>query len=77
MHNKEQHEQSAYYTKLGDIIRNYSNVVLFGPTEAKAELLNILRADHRFAKIEINVQPADKMTEIQCHQFVKNYFSKH
>jgi ADP-heptose:LPS heptosyltransferase len=76
MHNKEQHEQAEYYKKLGEAILNYNEVLLFGPTEAKAELFNILRADHRFAKIKIEVKPADKMNEIQQRDFVQEYFSQ-
>ncbi len=74
MHNKEQQLQNGYYLQLGQIIRNYKSVVLFGPTEAKTELFNLLRADHRFGGVKIEVQPADKMTENQQHAFVKAYF---
>jgi len=52
------------------------SVFLFGPTDAKVELFNILEADHRFAKIKIEVKHADKMTENQQHAFVKKFFSK-
>jgi hypothetical protein len=76
MHNKEQHQQSAYYKKLGETIQNYDDVILFGPTDAKLELFNLLRADHRFDKIKIETQQADKMTDNQQHAFVKEYFSK-
>ena len=76
MHNKEQHEQSAFYKKLGDEIRNYGEVLLFGPTNAKSELLNLLKADHRFEDIKIEVKQTDKLTENQQHAFVKEYFSK-
>lgn len=76
MHNKEQHQQSDYYKKLGEAIINYSDVILFGPTDAKVELLNTLRADHRFEKINIEVQQADKMTENQQHAFVRDHFTK-
>jgi hypothetical protein len=41
MHNKEQHQQSDYYKKLGEVIKNYEDVILFGPTDAKVELLNL------------------------------------
>jgi hypothetical protein len=75
MHNKEQHLQSSYYKKLGDVIRHYEAVVLFGPTDAKTELLNILRADPQFEKIRINAASADKMTQHQEHAFVRKYFS--
>jgi hypothetical protein len=76
MHNKEQHQQSSYYKQLGEIIKKYEEVILFGPTDAKIELLNILRADHLFEKIKIDVKHADKMTENQEHAFVRKYFSK-
>ena len=75
MHNKEQHQRSDFYKKLGEEIRKYEDVLLFGPTEAKTELLNLLRADHLFEKIKITVRPADKMTENQQNAFVRDYFS--
>ncbi|AMR30029.1 hypothetical protein A0256_00660 [Mucilaginibacter sp. PAMC 26640] len=75
MHQKEQHETIAYYKELGEIIRDYDHVIFFGPTEAKTELLNYLRKDHRFASIQIATEPADKMTINQQHAFVKAYFS--
>ena len=76
MHNKEQHQQGSYYKHLGEIIRNYTEVVLFGPTDAKTELLNTLKADHRFEKIKIDVRQTDKMSENQQHAFVRDYFSR-
>lgn len=77
MHIKEQHQQADYYKKLGEVIKNYDNVILFGPTDAKVELLNVLRADNLFAKIKIETKQTDKMTENQNHAFVKEYFSRH
>ena len=50
MHNREQHQQAEYYKKLGETIKNYEEVILFGPTDAKVELLNVLRANHLFEK---------------------------
>jgi ADP-heptose:LPS heptosyltransferase len=76
MHNKEHHEQADYYKELSELIRNYDEVILFGPTDAKVELLNILRKDHRFAAIKIDIEQTDKMTANQQHAFVKAYFSK-
>jgi nitrogenase subunit NifH len=76
MHHKEQHQQSEYYKKLGEAIKNYEEVLLFGPTSAKAELFNVLRENHHFEKIKIEVKQADKMTENQEHAFVKDHFSK-
>ena len=76
-HNKEQHQQSAYYKKLGEAIKGYDEVVLFGPTNAKQELFNMLRGDHAFNKIKISVKQMDQMTENQQHAFVKGFFAKH
>ena len=76
MHNKEQNQQSAYYKRLGDAIRNYEDVIIFGPTNAKSELLNLLRADHNFENIKLEIEQADKMTQNQQHAFVKDYFSR-
>lgn len=76
MNNKMQQHQSEYYKKLSDAIKNYDEVILFGPTDAKAELFNVLKADHSFEKIKIEVEQADKMSENQQHAFVKDHFSK-
>lgn len=74
MHNKEQHQQANYYKKIGDVIKEYNEVVLFGPTTAKNELLNLLKEDHHFENVKIDVMQTDKMTENQQHAFVRNYF---
>ena len=66
-----------FYKKLGEVIRKYEEVILFGPTNAKVELYNLLKADHLFSKVKIEVQQTDKMTENQQHAFVKHHFSKH
>jgi len=73
-YHKTQQLLSAYYKKLGEAIKNYKAVILFGPTNAKVELYNILKADLQFVKIKIEVKQADKMTENQQHAFVRNYF---
>ncbi len=75
LHNKEQHQQSEYYKKLGETIKNYEKVILFGPTDAKVELFNLLSTDHRFANTQIEVIQTDKMTENQQHAFVREHFS--
>jgi stalled ribosome rescue protein Dom34 len=77
MHQKEQHEQSDYYKKIGEAIKNYQEVLLFGPTNAKTELLNLLKADHHFEKIKLETKDADKMTQNEQHAFVRNHFSHH
>ncbi len=74
MHNKKQHEQSLFYKKIGETIRNYDEVILFGPTTAKNELANLIKDDHHFEKIKVEVKNADKMNEYEMHLFVEEYF---
>lgn len=74
MLNKEQKQRAAFYKRISDVITGYEEVILFGPTEAKNELLNLLRANHLFDKIKIEIKTTDKMTENQQHDFVKGYF---
>jgi stalled ribosome rescue protein Dom34 len=75
MHQKEQHEHQDYYKKIGEAIKNYQDVLLFGPTTAKTELFNMLKADHHFEKIRIETKDADKMTQNEQHAFVRKHFS--
>jgi nitrogenase subunit NifH len=77
MHNKQNHEQAEYYKKIADVIRAYDFVLLFGPTDAKAELHNLLKNDHLFSKIRIEIKSADKMNDTQIHTFVREYFAAH
>ena len=73
-HQKENHREMAYFKEIGKAILNFENVLLFGPTEAKTELIKMMKTDHHYDKIKIEVRPADKMTENQRQAFVKDYF---
>lgn len=75
MHNKEQQLQSKYYKKLMTVVKNYKEVILFGPTDAKEELFNVIASDNRFENINIQVKQTDKMTAKQKHNFVKEFFA--
>jgi hypothetical protein len=74
LHNIEKYQRSDYFKRLSSIIRDYDEVILFGPTDAKSELHNLLKADHHFDKIKIEVKPADKMTENQQQAYVRKFF---
>jgi len=73
---KERYLQLSYYKKVGQIIKKYQEVVLFGPTDAKNELLNLIKTDHLFDDIKIEVANSGKMTESQMQTFVREYFKK-
>lgn len=74
MHNKEQSEQAAYYKELAEVIRQYDDVLIFGPTEAKTELYDTFKDNHLYSTIKVGIKPADKMTENQMHAFIKGHF---
>jgi len=75
-HNKEQQKLSSYYKKISEIIKDYKKVILFGPTDAKVELFDILSEDERFIKIKFEIQNTDKMTKEQKNSFVMDMFFK-
>lgn len=74
MHNKEQNMQQEFYLKLRDELRNYNNVLLFGATNAKIELLNILEADSNFSDVEITIKNTDKLSNKEQVAFVNDCF---
>lgn len=73
--NIDKQQRYDYYKKIGEAIKNYKRVILFGPTDAKVELFDLLSEDERFLKIKFEIKDTDKMTVNQQHNFVKEYFS--
>ncbi len=76
MHNKEQHLEMDFFKRISAEIIKYDDVLLFGPTNAKAALFNILKEDKHFDKIKISVLPSDKLTDNQQVAFVRDYFTR-
>jgi stalled ribosome rescue protein Dom34 len=75
MHDKEQQQQKQYYHTIADFIKNYNDVLVFGPTDAKLELVNILKNDNHFLNIRIIVKTTDKLDDSQQDIYVRNHFS--
>ena len=75
-HNKKKRLLLDYYKKLSEAIKDYEQVILFGPTTAKIEFFDIISEDIRFLKIKFEIKNTDKMTQNQQHAFVKEYFSE-
>jgi stalled ribosome rescue protein Dom34 len=73
--NKEQNELSDYFKRISEVIKDYDEVLLFGPTHAKDELNNLLKEDHHFDEVKIEIKPADNMTENQQEVFVREHFN--
>jgi hypothetical protein len=43
--------RAEYFKALGQVIKNYPEVLLFGPTTAKSKLFNTLFGDQQFSRI--------------------------
>ena len=74
VHRKEHHLQLNFFYKISNIIRKFQNVVLFGPTKAKNELFNLIKTNHLFKGIKIEVKDTDRMTEARMQVFTREYF---
>jgi stalled ribosome rescue protein Dom34 len=75
-HSKEKKHLIDYFNELGNRIKNYKNVLLFGPTDAKTELFNMLKDNRQFEEIKIEIKTSGKLTENQIHAFVRKHFLK-
>ena len=64
----------AYYKEISNIMRNYQQVVLFGPVDIKTEFYKLLQADHYFRKVKVEFVMTDIMTDFQIHEFVLDYY---
>ncbi len=76
MHSKENHLHETFYKEIGHEILKYNHILIFGPTQAKTELLNYLKKDLHFKDIQIDTKSADKMTENEKYAFVWTHFEK-
>ncbi len=75
-HNTEQDQLSDFFKRLSEVLKGYTEVLLFGPTNAKTELFNLLKEDSPFNNIKIDVETTDNLTENQMHAYVKGHFEK-
>jgi ABC-type multidrug transport system fused ATPase/permease subunit len=65
-------DQSKYYQRISDIIRNYTEVLVFGTTDAKKELISVLDQDSFFKDIKIELRETQTMTQNQLSAFCKS-----
>lgn len=74
MHNKEQQMTSKFFKKISDEILKADKILLFGPTEVKQELWNLLKEDHHFNEKKIAAETCVHFNEAQQLTFFKDYF---
>lgn len=76
MQQKEQNNLSDYFKIIAKIILEYDTVLLFGPTDAKVELNKLLRTNHHYDEINIELKTTDQLTDPQMVAFVRFFFNK-
>jgi len=76
MNNKENQQLTNYFKRISQQIKEYNELVLFGSTDAKVELHAVLKEEHPYQNLKIEIKNTDKMTDNQKKYFVKIYFSQ-
>jgi hypothetical protein len=64
---------SKYYDQVAALLRGASSVLILGPGQARVEFKRHLERD-KSLRLQIQVQPADKMTDRQIIARVRQYF---
>jgi hypothetical protein len=75
MHNKKRQLKMAYLKQIELAIKNYQEVLLFGPGDAKINLAILLKENKTLPKIKIHSKQTDYLTENQQYAFVRKFFS--
>lgn len=75
LHSKERQFKTDYFKEIAKVLLAYNKVLLFGPTNAKIELFNLLSEDNRFIKTKIHLKETSKMTLNQRNKFIHDHFS--
>ncbi|MDN3676863.1 hypothetical protein QWY90_06015 [Flavobacterium paronense] len=74
LQHKENQKLKAFYKAIIAIIKDYDEILLFGPTGAKVELFNLIREEHKYDNLKIETKSAKKMSPPEEHAFVVNHF---
>ncbi len=68
--------KTEYLNKIAATISNYDKVLLFGPTNAKAELFNLLFEDQRFFKIKAYLEETGNMSPKKRNRYMSKHFAR-
>ena len=74
IHNEKNQTDQAFYNDLLLLVKDYDEAVLFGPTQAKTALFDLIKANPECNNLYIQTLEADKMTTEQMKAFVKTHF---
>ena len=69
--NRHANEVNSYFKNLSQLLKEYNEIHLLGPTNAKNQLRNVLKSDKSFENTKIEIKSADKLTPNQLIAFAK------
>lgn len=72
--NKKRNIQDAFYKKIWSQVRDYEELLLFGPTDAKTEFFNQIRTSHANDGVKISLRNTGKMSHDEMRDFVYKHF---
>jgi hypothetical protein len=72
--NKKLVEKNKYFKDIEKAMKGFDEVFMFGPTNAKVELLNLLQENKSFKGKISKVENADKLTQNQMIARVREFF---
>jgi hypothetical protein len=74
LHTRERQYKTDYFKQIAKSIGSYDKILLFGPTNAKSELFNLLIEDTHFLKTKIYLKETSKMILNQRNRFIHDHF---
>ena len=74
LHHKENQHIKAFYKELIDVIKEFEEILIFGPTNAKTELYNLIREEHKYDHLKIEIKTTTKMSFMEAHDFIVDHF---
>jgi len=74
-HHRVQHQLEAFFTEIEGKLKEYDEILLFGPSIAKNQLQHHLAPKKAFANKTIAISNADKLRRNKMLEFVRKYFN--
>lgn len=68
------HQHENFLKKISEQLRDYDEILIFGPDNAKFTFEQYLNKNPLFANKKIILQTAEKMTDNHKHAWVNKYF---
>ena len=74
LHNKENKFHAIFFRNIMDYIIHYNEILIFGPTHAKAALFNLIKKDYLFSNKIIDVIGCDQLDSKEQYLFISNFY---